>query len=71
MQTPSVPVQKNDQRPENPTPSSDWIALVREKVEHLGHGTLQIVIHDERIVGIESTERILLSGQKINRPKHK
>jgi hypothetical protein len=35
----------------------DWLALVREKVETLRYGVVQIVVHDSRVTQIERTEK--------------
>jgi hypothetical protein len=40
----------------------DWIALVREKVEGLRYGVVQLVVHDGRVTQIERTEKTRLSG---------
>jgi hypothetical protein len=55
-----------------------WLSLVREKVETLRYGVVQIVVHDSKITQIERTERTRLSSaegtaglcsrQKFNRP---
>ncbi len=39
---------------------TDWIALVREKVESLRYGVVQLVVHDGRVTQIERTERTRL-----------
>lgn len=39
----------------------DWIALVREKVEGLRYGLVQLVVHDGRVTQIERTEKTRLS----------
>jgi hypothetical protein len=47
------------------SPSSappDWIALVREKVEGLRYGVVQLVVHDGRVTQIERTEKTRLSS---------
>ncbi len=51
----------------NRTPSAvgalpDWIALVREKVEGLRYGVVQLVVHDGRVTQIERTEKTRLPG---------
>lgn len=46
------------------TPAPDWIALVREKVEGLKFGVVQLVVHDGRVTQIERTEKTRL------RPSH-
>ena len=40
----------------------DWIALVREKVEGLRYGVVQLVVHDGRVTQIERTEKTRLTG---------
>jgi hypothetical protein len=48
-----------------PSPSSappDWIALVREKVEGLRYGVVQLVVHDGRVTQIERTEKTRLAS---------
>jgi hypothetical protein len=37
--------------------SPDWLGIVREKVETLHYGVVQIVIHDSRVTQIERTEK--------------
>jgi hypothetical protein len=34
-----------------------WLSLVREKVETLRYGVVQILVHDSRVTQIERTER--------------
>lgn len=38
----------------------DWISLVREKVEGLRYGVVQLVVHDGRVTQIERTEKTRL-----------
>lgn len=46
-------------------PQPDWLALVREKVESLRYGVVQLVVHDGRVTQIERTEKTRLSaGQR-------
>jgi len=55
-----------------------WLSLVREKVETLRYGVVQIVVHDSRVTQIERTERTRLEStegtecagpnKRINRP---
>jgi hypothetical protein len=40
----------------------DWIALVREKVEGLRYGVVQLVVHDGRVTQIERTEKTRLTA---------
>jgi hypothetical protein len=43
------------------TPAApEWIALVREKVESLRYGVVQLVVHDGRVTQIERTEKTRL-----------
>jgi hypothetical protein len=55
-----------------------WLSLVREKVETLRYGVVQIVVHDSRVTQIERTERTRLESvegtegarthRRLNRP---
>lgn len=40
--------------------SADWISLVREKVESLRFGVVQLTVHDGRVTQIERTEKTRL-----------
>ncbi len=42
----------------------DWLALVREKVEGLRYGVVQLVVHDGRVTQIERTEKTRLAGPR-------
>jgi Uncharacterized small protein len=42
----------------------DWIALVREKVESLRYGVVQLVVHDGRVTQIERTEKTRLPANR-------
>lgn len=42
----------------------DWIALVREKVEGLRYGVVQLVVHDGRVTQIERTEKTRLTSPR-------
>jgi hypothetical protein len=44
----------------------DWIALVREKVEGLRYGVVQLVVHDGRVTQIERTEKSRLPSAREN-----
>ena len=37
--------------------SPDWLSIVREKVETLRYGVVQIVVHNSRVTQIERTEK--------------
>jgi len=45
-------------------PLPDWIALVREKVEGLRFGVVQLVVHDGRVTQIERTEKTRLPVER-------
>jgi hypothetical protein len=47
-----------------PIPAPDWIALVREKVEGLRFGVVQLVVHDGRVTQIERTEKTRLPAAR-------
>lgn len=53
-----------------PTPSNvpDWIALVREKVEGLRYGIVQLVVCDGRVMPSERTAKTRRSGPGGRRP---
>jgi hypothetical protein len=36
---------------------NDWLQIVRRHIEPLQYGSVEIVIHDSRIVQIDKTER--------------
>jgi len=38
----------------------DWVALVKQQVEALRFGVVQIVIHDAQVTQVEKTERVRL-----------
>ncbi|HWZ94155.1 MAG TPA: YezD family protein [Opitutaceae bacterium] len=40
--------------------SPDWMELVRQKVESLDFGVVQLVVHDGRVTQIERTEKTRL-----------
>ena len=44
--------------------SADWLELVREKVQSLRFGVVQIVVHDSKVTQIERTERTRLQSVK-------
>lgn len=50
----------------NPAPAAnhaeaDWLRIVREKVETLRFGVVQLVVHDGRVTQIERTEKTRLN----------
>ena len=48
----------------DPASVPDWIALVREKVESLRYGVVQLVVHDGRVTQIERTEKTRLPATR-------
>jgi hypothetical protein len=51
--------------PHNNTQSStDWLELVRQKVQSLRFGVVQIVVNDSRVTQIERTEKTRLQSMK-------
>lgn len=44
----------------------EWLEIVRQKVDSLRYGVVQIVVHDARVTQIERTEKTRLSGSKEN-----
>jgi hypothetical protein len=46
----------------------DWVTLVREKVENLRFGVVQIVVHDRKVTQIERTEKTRLDAPVAQRP---
>jgi len=46
--------------------SADWLELVREKVQSLRFGIVQIVVHDSKVTQIERTEKTRLQSVENN-----
>lgn len=46
------------------TLSPAWLDIVRQKVESLRYGVVQIVVHDARVTQIERTEKTRIAGQR-------
>ncbi len=46
--------------PSASVPLPDWLALVREKVEGLRYGVVQLTVHEGRVTQIERTEKTRL-----------
>lgn len=42
----------------------EWLSLVREKVETLRYGVVQIVIHDSQVTQIERTEKTRIENRE-------
>lgn len=43
---------------------SGWLEVVRQQVDTLRYGVVQIVVHDSQVTQIEKTERVRLERQK-------
>ena len=43
------------------TPAAAWLAIVQQQVQSLQYGVVQIVVHNERVVQIERTEKFRLN----------
>jgi hypothetical protein len=49
---------------------ADWLRIVRQHIEPLHYGSVEITIHDSRIVQIDKTERWRLQKNSLaRRPK--
>lgn len=46
----------------------EWLEIVREKVQTLRYGVVQIVVHDSRVTQIERTEKTRVAAVTGNRP---
>jgi hypothetical protein len=44
--------------------SPAWLDIVRQKVESLRYGVVQIVIHDGKVTQIERTEKTRIADQR-------
>jgi hypothetical protein len=47
--------------------SPEWLSIVREKVETLRYGVVQIVVHDSKVTQIERTERTRIESRQNSR----
>jgi hypothetical protein len=47
------------------SPVPDWLALVRDQVEGLRYGVVQLVVHDGRVTQIERTEKTRLPANSV------
>jgi hypothetical protein len=48
--------------PRNTEEAIDWIQLVRDSVKGLRFGVVQIVVHDAKVVQIETTEKVRIQA---------
>jgi hypothetical protein len=53
--------------PDKQQSSADWLEIVRQKVQSLRFGVVQIVVHDSRVTQIERTEKTRLQSEKDDR----
>ena len=53
---------KNSEPTSTPDSTHAWIEIVRQKVESLRFGVVQIVVHDGKVTQIERTEKTRLGG---------
>jgi hypothetical protein len=54
--------------PTVPTSDPDWIAIVRQHVDSLRYGVVQLVVHDGRVTQIEKTEKLRLARPESEAP---
>jgi hypothetical protein len=45
-------------------PVESWLEIVRQKVEAMRFGSVQIIVHEGRVTQVESTEKTRLPGDK-------
>ena len=45
----------------NSSPEQNWEEIVRQHVGSLRFGTVEIIVHDSRVIQIEKTERVRLT----------
>jgi hypothetical protein len=48
-----------------PSSEPEWLHLVREHVEKLRYGVVQLVVHDGRVMQIELTEKVRLPAKGV------
>jgi hypothetical protein len=56
--------EKQRNQPEADQNSSSWLAIVREQVNSLKYGTVEITVHDSRVTQVERSEKL-----RLDRPK--
>ena len=52
-------------------PAPNWLEIVRQKVESLSFGVVQIVVHDRKVTQIERTEKIRLDAAAADLPRRR
>jgi hypothetical protein len=58
------PVDQPESAPQDHEPA--WFAIVREQVEHLSFGTVQITVHNGRVTQVDATVRTRLESDAPN-----
>ncbi len=53
-------MEKNPVSPSADASGPAWLGVVREKVESLRYGVVQLIVHDGRVTQIERTEKTRL-----------
>jgi hypothetical protein len=48
-------------------PIPDWVELVRNRLEGLRYGVVQLIVHDGRVTQIDRTERVRLQADRDER----
>jgi hypothetical protein len=59
----------NEDSQPDAVPPPEWLQIVREKVESLKFGVVQIVVHDRKVTQIERTERTRLDSVDLGKPR--
>lgn len=57
MKTPGKPGKTSE-------PGADWAEVIRNQVSALESGLIEIIVHDSKVVQIETTERLSLEDKK-------
>lgn len=47
----------------NTNETSPWLDLVRQKIEAIRFGSVQVVVHEGRVTLLESTDKVRLTGE--------
>ena len=53
--------------PDKNQTSANWLEIVRQNVQSLRFGVVQIVVHDSKVTQIERTEKTRLQSEKDDR----
>lgn len=52
-----------------PDLNPEWLKVVRDQVEHLRFGVVQIVVHEHQVVQVERTEKVRFDKPERHREK--